>query len=252
MKIRELKISAKQKLSSCFKLVITINFFHLIITLALSFLDSKTTGILQTIIAIIIAIINIALGYGLTASMLKLSRNENVEIADFIKIGFKNFKRALFLSLSILVRLLIPIILISAATLLPSIQIFMNIFGVHSADVISIFALVIIFGGLIYLFYKILSYALSTYLLIDNPELTSKEILKTSAELMKGNKLKFIGLVFSFFGWLLVVSFLGVLAAIISESLGTLVIYGLSLLLTPYITFSEINFYEDLVDVSKN
>ena len=67
---------------------------------------------------------------------------------------------------------------------------------------------------------------------------------------MKGNKLKFVGLVFSFFGWFLLAGIFGAVAESINAIAGTIITYGLSLLLTPYITFTEINFYEDLADVS--
>ena len=67
---------------------------------------------------------------------------------------------------------------------------------------------------------------------------------------MKGNKLKFIGLVLSFFGWFLLCGFLAGCAEEINQTVGTIVLYGLSLLLTPYITFSEINFYEDLAGIA--
>lgn len=251
MKISELKKEAKVKLSRCFQLALGINLIHLLITLALSYVASAIDGILGIIVLIIAGIINIPLGYGLTASMLKLSRNENVGIIDFIKVGFKNFKRAFFLSLSIFVRLLIPMIILVAASVTPIIMTFANnIDSVNNTEAISVVALILAVASVLYIIYKVLSYTLSTYLLVDNEEAKSKDVLTKSSELMKGNKLKFVGLVFSFFGWVLLAGIFGAIAEAISSILGAIVTYGLSLLLTPYISFTEINFYEDLAGVS--
>ena len=71
-----------------------------------------------------------------------------------------------------------------------------------------------------------------------------------TAELMKGKKLKFVGLVFSFFGWLLLCGLVGGFASAFNSVLGTIVTYAGSLLLTPYMTFSEIGFYEDVAGIS--
>lgn len=250
MKISELKNEAKTKLSGCYKSAIAINLIHLLITLVLSYLASKIEGILGLIVLVVAGIINIPLGYGLTASMLKLSRNENVGLTDFITIGMKNFKRAFFLSLSIFVRVLIPVAILVIASILPIVANFASNTGSSNTGLLSICSLLLSVAAVIYLFYKVLSYTLSTYLLVDNEEAKSKEVISKSCELMKGNKLKFIGLVFSFFGWFLLAGIFGAIAESINAIAGLIVTYGLSLLLTPYITFTEINFYEDLADVS--
>ena len=250
MKISELKKEAKVKLSGCYKLAIGINLIHLLITLVLSYTASKVNGILGLVILLVASLINIPLGYGLTDSMLKLSRNATVGITDFITVGIKNFKRAFFLSLSILVRLIIPMILLIVASILPIIANFVGNIEGSSSGLISLVALLLTVSAFIYFFYKVLSYALSTYVLVDDEEAKSKDAIKRSAELMKGNKTRFILMVFSFIGWLFLAGIFGAIAQGISELLGTIVTYGLSLLLTPYITFTEINFYEELAGVS--
>lgn len=251
MKISELKKEAKVKLSGCYKLAIAINLVHLVITLVLSYVASNLEGILSLIVLLIAAIIAVPLGYGLTDSMLKLSRNATVGLTDFITVGMKNFKRAFFLSLSIFFRLLIPIIVLVVASILPIVANFAsNVDGSSSSGVLSIVALVLTVASIIYLFYKALSYALATYVLVENEEANSKDAITRSAELMKGNKTRFICMVFSFIGWFLLAGILGAVAEAISALVGTIVTYGLSLLLTPYITFTEINFYEELAGVS--
>lgn len=251
MYISELKKEAKVKLVGKWPLAIGINLTYLILTVALSYVATKIDGIVGAILALIFAIITIPLSFGITASMLNLSRNETVGVTDFITIGFKNFKKAIFLSLSIFFRIIIPVIILVFSAALSIISGFANAVGSSAASsgITSIVTLLLAVASMIWIIYKVLSYALSTYVLIDNEEMKSGEAIAKSCELMKGYKLKFVGLVLSFIGWFLLCGFLAGIAEIANEMLGTIVMYGLSLLLTPYITFAEINFYEDLAGV---
>lgn len=253
MKISELKKEAKVKLIGKWPLAIGINLTYLILTIALSYVSTKIDGIVGSTLALIFAIITIPLSFGITASMLNLSRNETVGVTDFITIGFKNFKKAIFLSLSIFFRIIIPVIILAFSAALSIISGFANAVGssVASSGITSIVSLLLAVASMIWIIYKVLSYALSTYVLIDNDEMKSSEAIAKSCELMKGNKLKFVGLVFSFIGWFFLCGFLAGMTEIVNVTLGTIVMYGLSLLLTPYITFAEINFYEDLAGVSE-
>lgn len=250
MKISELKKEAKVKLVGKWPLAIIINLTYLILTVALSYVSTKIDGIVGAILALIFAIISIPLSFGITASMLNLSRNETVGITDFITIGFKNFKKSIFLSLSIFFRLIIPVIILAVAITLFIISVFASDTAPISG-IASISCLLLAVTSIIWILYKALSYALSTYILIDNNNMKSGEVIAKSCELMKENKLKLVGLVFSFIGWFLLCGFLAGAAEIINVTLGTIVMYCLSLLLTPYISFSEINFYEDLAGISE-
>ena len=251
MKISELKKEAKIKLAGKWPLAILINLTQLLIVTAVSYSSSKAQGIVGALLAIVLWIISVPISYGITVSMLNLSRNKNVGVTDFISIGFKNFKRAIFISLSIFIRILIPVLLFAFSIIFSMVCITASIIGGYSNTGISlIFALVIALASMIWIIYKMLSYALSTYIFVDNEDLKCKEAIAKSRELMKGNKLKFIGLVLSFFGWFLLCGFLAGCAEEINQTVGTIVLYGLSLLLTPYITFSEINFYEDLAGIA--
>lgn len=74
-------------------------------------------------------------------------------------------------------------------------------------------------------------YALCTYIMAEYPELSAIDVLKNSAMLMKGNKLRLFCLHFSFIGWLL----LGVLAC----GLGALFV-------PPYMYAAEAAFYSEV------
>lgn len=249
MKISELKKDALAKLSGKWSLAIGINFVYLLITLFLSYIGSNVDGILSFIILLVGAIISIPFSYGLAASMLKLSRNESVSILDFITIGLQNFKRAILLSLSVFIRLLLPILLVSLSMTFFILAIIPNAFATNPTPLLLISILASL-TGCIWFMYKSLSYALSTYLLIDNPEASSKEVIKKSCELMKGSKFKFIGLFLSFFGWYLLSGIIGFFAQSINVIAGFIVTYGTNLLLTPYVSFTEINFYENSAGIA--
>ena len=79
-------------------------------------------------------------------------------------------------------------------------------------------------------------YEMANYIVIENPDINSKEALEKSWELMKGNRLKLFGLHFSFIGWALL-------------SIFTLYI-GLYWLV-PYTSISTIAFYKHLKDKEK-
>ena len=45
------------------------------------------------------------------------------------------------------------------------------------------------------------AYSMAPYIMVENPELSAKEAMKASKELMKGNKWRLFCLSFSFIGW---------------------------------------------------
>lgn len=84
-----------------------------------------------------------------------------------------------------------------------------------------------------------LSLAMSYYILIDNPELSSFDVIKLSYNMMKGNRIRFLMLNLSFIGWAIL--------ATIPFGLGWLA-------LAPYINVTVASFYNELrvIDSSEN
>ena len=78
-----------------------------------------------------------------------------------------------------------------------------------------------------------LSYSLVYYIKLDNPELEYMDTIKKSKELMNGHKWDFFLLQLSFIGWVLLVPF----------TLGILAFW-----LVPYMTVTECNFYNKLIE----
>ena len=80
---------------------------------------------------------------------------------------------------------------------------------------------------------KSLLYTLAYYISYDNPELSSKECVLKSAELMKGNRSKYFLLLLSLSGWAILAAFT----------------FGIGLLwLMPYMQIATVCFYEHLIN----
>lgn len=77
------------------------------------------------------------------------------------------------------------------------------------------------------------AYSMAPYIMVENPELSVKEAMKKSKELMKGNKWRLFCLSFSFIGW-------DILAAL-SFGIGHLV-------LCPYVEAAGAAFYQAIKD----
>lgn len=92
---------------------------------------------------------------------------------------------------------------------------------------IFLWTLLLIVPGII----KSYAYAMSFYILRDNPQMTADEVRRTSIAMMQGNKWRLFCLQFSFIGWHLL-------------SLLTLGI--LSFWITPYVQTATAEFYESL------
>ncbi|BEV70871.1 MULTISPECIES: DUF975 family protein [unclassified Paludibacterium] len=95
---------------------------------------------------------------------------------------------------------------------------------------ILLWALLLIIPGVI----AALSYSMTFYLLVDEPQLSAREALRKSKIMMIGNKWKFFCLGCRFIGWFL---------------LGLLTL-GIGLLwVIPYLSTSLVRFYQDIRDV---
>ena len=90
-----------------------------------------------------------------------------------------------------------------------------------------LWSLLLIIPGIV----KSYSYAMTFYILADNPDMAPTEAINKSKEMMKGNKWRLFCLDFSFFGWYLL-SFL---------TLGILLLW-----VNPYSMQARVEFYESL------
>ncbi|NTW14577.1 MAG: DUF975 family protein [Candidatus Moranbacteria bacterium] len=92
---------------------------------------------------------------------------------------------------------------------------------------IMLWALLLIIPGIIAAF----SYAMTYYVIADNPTISAFDALKKSKAIMVGNKGKYFGLILRFFGWALL--------AILTAGIGFI-------WLIPYMQATTAKFYEDI------
>lgn len=144
----------------------------------------------------ILSLLALPLGWGLTVSLLRNHREESVDLENLFD-GFRGGRYT---------RVFCALFLVNLFTFL--------------------WALLLIIPGIM----KAFSYALTPYILLDEPELTAKQAISRSCEIMQGRRWKLFCLYFSFIGW-------GILC---------LLTFGIGFLwLVPYMNASVAAFYED-------
>ena len=172
-------------------------------------------------------------------SFMKIRKNENVDYVDFLKDGFKNFGRSWGIVGNTLLKIWPWLVGYVVSIIVLIISIFVTVLGSENDEtailitgiLLMAISIIALYVTIIWMIIRGLLYSLSNYVAIDNPEITTKEAVEKSAELMKGNRGKYFLLSLSFIGW-------GILC-IFTLGIG-------SLWLTPYIIFSEVVFYEML------
>lgn len=144
----------------------------------------------------ILSLLALPLSWGLTVSLLRNHREESVDIENLFD-GFRGGRYT---------RVFCALFLVNLFTFL--------------------WALLLIIPGIM----KAFSYALTPYIIMDEPELTARQAITRSCEIMEGRRWKLFCLYLSFIGW-------GILS---------LLTFGIGFLwLVPYMNASIAAFYED-------
>lgn len=105
--------------------------------------------------------------YGLKGASLKVSNAEVIKVENLFD-GFKDFSRAFLLN-------------------------------VINSIFVFLWSLLFIIPGII----KVISYSMSYYIIIENPNMSANDARKESMRIMQGNKWRYFCLQLSFIGWLL-------------------------------------------------
>ena len=144
----------------------------------------------------ILSLLALPLSWGLTVSLLRNHREESVDLENLFD-GFRGGRYT---------RVFCALFLVNLFTFL--------------------WALLLIIPGIM----KAFSYALTPYILLDEPELTARQAITRSCEIMQGRRWKLFCLSLSFIGW-------GILS---------ILTFGIGILwLVPYMNASVAAFYED-------
>ena len=203
-------------------------------------LISFVAGKLSWVGSLIETIIGVPIAYGLISTFIKLKRGEDVSYVAFLTDGFSSFSKAWGVALNIVLKLLpwviaeVLVILVIGITSFQALSLSSSPSSSLSIAVIMSIASVVIS---IVIGIKSLYYALSNFVLFDNPNLTGKEIVEKSKELMTNNRWNLVKLTLTFIGWAILCVF-------------TLGIGYLWLL--PYIQVATVVFYEDKLNSLNN
>lgn len=157
--------------------------------------NALTSESLSTL-SVMLSLLALPLSWGLTVSLLRNHREESVDLENLFD-GFRGGRYT---------RVFCALFLVNLFTFL--------------------WTLLLIIPGII----KAFSYALTPYIIMDEPELTAKQAIARSCEIMQGRRWKLFCLYLSFIGW-------GILS---------LLTFGIGFLwLVPYMNASIAAFYED-------
>ncbi len=231
----EIRAEARSSLSGKWGKVALLIFIYAIISYVISFI----LAFIPIVGNIAIYIMNIIMSYGLTVSCIKIRRNEDVAYTDFLSIGFSSFTKILGVIGNVILKLIIPacilVVCIIAISYLRYISLLNELSFIYTVILFLLLAAYIFL--IVYMYVKALLYSLVFFIRYDNPNMTGKEVVEKSALLMNGNRCSYIWLTLTFIGWLIL----------------TVFTFGIGFFwLLPYMSVSEIIFYEKLANINNN
>ena len=222
MSAPEIRAEARQKLAGKWKTAVILTLIYAIIEYAISKILSYIPYNIGDLIDIIITV---PLAYGFISCMMKLNNNEEVGYLDFFTLGFDNFSKIWSIVFNTFLKMIIPVILIIVCAIILS-------FGLSTQSIlISCIGTIAYIAALVYTVIIGLKYSLVYFIQYDNPEMTGKEIVEKSEELMNGKVGAYFYLSLTFIGWAILACF----------TLGIGMIW-----LIPYLYISQICFYKNL------
>ena len=207
MRAREIRAQAREALSGNWTTFILLNVMYVLAISVLTFINY----FIPFLVVIAYILLIVPLTYSYSQNLLRLKRKETDNAFEFFKEIFANFKRSWSVVGRTIQKVLIPCIVAVVALIIFYISltsvVISAIFGGGSIIavlyVVAFISLFISIIAYIVLFVRGLLYMLSTYIAIDNPQMTAKESVDTSAKLMNGNRWKYICLSLSFLGWMI-------------------------------------------------
>lgn len=241
MKAREIRAQAREALSGNWATFVLLNVMYVLSTVVLSVLNA----FIPIIGYIALMVLTVPLAYGYLKNLLRLKRKETDNAFEFFRYTFNDFGRAWCVTGRILLKLIVPLIIVGisliAIVILAVFVTMSAIVGNESALVVSSFGYLIVmvalFIGYVWLIVRGLLCVLSTYIAIDNPQMSAKDTVDLSVKLMKGNRLKYIFLSLSFIGWMIL--------SILTLGIGFIFLF-------PYMSVAMAFFYENLAGKVKS
>lgn len=254
MSSRELKKEAKESLKGNKAKAGGTYLIYLLVTIGITFV----TAFLQGIGSLISSIITAGLLYGCITVLMRIKRKQDVSAAACVGEGFEKCLKIFCCNLWVGLELLLWSILFIISIVVTSL-------GAEATPIFSIIGLVLMVFTLIKLIEKSLRFSLVNYLVYDNQELSARDVVKKSEEIMKQNKN--VGRIFdlnlSFIGWF-ILYYIGIGFTITlmtsyssTQVLGLIgyivILFSFVFFLAPYIQMANVCFYEEAIgNMNKN
>lgn len=226
MKSKDFRRMARENLAGRWGNVAVMTLLYMLIygaiNVATSFI-SKVNSYMSDVVSFVVFIISPVIGYGFIKALILFRRKEEVGVFDFLKLGFEDFKKVWYVNVLLLFKYIGPFFLIgiAAAGLLFCIILVigcvfgppMEVIGQISSMIENIirYSAFFVFLAIIWLIPIAYKYCFAFFELVYNPNVSSREIIRTTGKYMKGNRWKLFKLMFTFLGWaFLTVIFLGI------------------------------------------
>ena len=191
------------------------------------------TSALSSLLSIAAMLIEVPLAYALIENIMKAKRDNETTATYFLGRIFPSFGRAWKVTLWQIVKLIVPTILYTIGIIVAAVVMgILTSLGDAGSVIGGLLYFVAMVALVIWYLGKVLNLSLSEYVAIDNPEITAKEAVEKSIELMPGYRWKLICLGLSFIGWAILCCF--------TLGIG-------NLFLTPYMAVADVVFYEEVL-----
>lgn len=238
----DFRAEAREKLAGKWAKAVGIGAAYMAVVFAIGFIAGLLH--LENIASIINLVIEVPLSFGIVVAYLKLFNGEEVGAFDFFTLGFGNFGKAWGVTFRIILKMIVPVILLMVSAVIMG----AGIAGIAAAGIMAIgssssvgasagiFGIMMFIGLILYLvslvwmIIKGYYYQLAMMVAEENPEMTAKEAVQKSEDLMRNKRAKLFCLQFSFIGWIILSIF----------TLGIGMLWVL-----PYMQFATISFYKN-------
>ena len=260
MQISEIRKDAKIKLTGNYIKCASSSLLYFIIISLLTFFQAKFANSIKSSVVLafvqaIFLILGWILNYGIIANILDLVNIKTNSITDFINTTLKQGEKYLKIGFNILLKILLPLFLNLLAAFYWFGTMIANVNNINflcfNKNLVPLASTICIISGILLLYY-ILKYALVAYIYHENPEMSEKDIVNKSKELMKGNKFKYILLLLSFLHWFLIGAIILLVLNIFIDAkyLTPFMVFFYSSI-RPHIVTSKAEFYNELNDIKE-
>lgn len=231
MKSYQIRTKAKDFLTGGWKTFAFTSLLYLVFLLLVSYVP-RLLKVPYILCIILQNVCNIFFSYGLFSVFWNYAHGHDIRFFDFAIVALKNVKRAFLLFFYTALRLILPFIGVIISTVLIASSITGSYIYAsqeigNSPFLIAVLIISSILAIISYYFFftKSLYYVFSNLIAIEHSEWSEKECVVKSKEMMKGHRIQYLKLLFSFVGWFIVGIFTLLIRIYLDISLFTNVYY---------------------------